>query len=478
MASEQHNSRRYINLDWADVEAWVKSRPRTDPHPRLPDRYITPCPVCKRQSRSNDLNVWKRDNGSIGLTCRGNCTYRAMLEAIDNAINNPDQPTPPPQVETPPAAGPLTVAAIESHWPAVIQLLRRGQTVHERNVAALLSDARVTGLLAWTTPAVRALLSDARVTAVQADEVTLEFEFPFHAEQVEKPENRLVTEKALQQVLGRPLRVRAAVNPKKEIKPSTAPETKDQYDQELEQALATAQAEHAQELEQAVAAAKAEHAQELEQALATAQAGHAQELEQALAAAKAERDQELEQALATAQAEHAQELEQALAAAKAEHAQALEQAVAATDAKHAQELKQAVAATKNDLESRIEGLESKALTFDFIAAWGNLEDALEPLKKDLIQDYQHSGQSYSIAERRASITSQLDKALQEDYIDEDQCLDLKNMYTQRNNIAHRGHPLTSKLARAYLEILLPVIDRLRPAKASSQDLERLKAHYE
>ena len=116
---------------------------------------------------------------------------------------------------------------------------------------------------------------------------------------------------------------------------------------------------------------------------------------------------------------------------------------------------------KTKHNKRIEELETKALTFDFIAAWGNLEDALEPLKKDLIQDYQRSGQSYSIAERRASITSQLDKALQEDYIDEDQCLDLKNMYTQRNNIAHRGHPLTSKLARAYLEILLPVIDQLR-----------------
>ena len=58
---------------------------------------------------------------------------------------------------------------------------------------------------------VTALLRDARVAAVQADDVTLEFDYAFHAEQVEKPENRLVTEKALQRVFGRPLRARVVV---------------------------------------------------------------------------------------------------------------------------------------------------------------------------------------------------------------------------------------------------------------------------
>ena len=499
-------------LNWSDVKTWADRNPRTKPDPRR-DGYYTACPVRTHRLKNQLISVWDGGDGHTHLHCWGGCTHQDVYEAIAEKIKpgappvtepQSDQATPPQQVETPPAAGPLTVAAIESHWPAVIQLLRRGQTVHERNVAALLRDARVTGLLAWTTPAVRALLRDARGTAVQADEVTLEFEFPFHAEQVEKPENRLVTEKALQQVLGRPLRVRVVEQELKQAvttaktehaqeleqavataKAGHAQELKQamaaaqaERDQELEQAVAAAKAEHAQALEQAMAAAKAEHAQELEQAVAAAKAEHAQALEQAMAAARVEHAQELEQAVAAAKAGHAQELEQAVAAAKVEHAQELEQAMATAKAGHAQELEQAVAAAKTDLESRIEGIESKALTFDFIAAWGALENELEPLKKELIQDYRSQGQTYPIARERASINNQLDKARDKGYINKDECMDLQGMKKWRDDIAHRGHPLTLKLAHAYLEILLPVIDRLRPAKASSQDLVRLKAHYE
>ena len=97
MTNEQHMSRLYITLDWADVEAWVTSNRWTKPHPRLPGRYVTRCPVRKHQSQSNDLSVWKRDDGNIGLTCRGNCTYRAMLEAIDKAIKIPAPPVTEPQ---------------------------------------------------------------------------------------------------------------------------------------------------------------------------------------------------------------------------------------------------------------------------------------------------------------------------------------------------------------------------------------------
>ncbi len=92
-------------------------------------------------------------------------------------------PAPPPESAVPAKAEPLSVAAVESGWPAVLELLGRRRKV-------------------------TALLRDARVAAVQADAVTLEFDYAFHAEQVEKPENRLVTEKALQRVFQRPLRVR------------------------------------------------------------------------------------------------------------------------------------------------------------------------------------------------------------------------------------------------------------------------------
>ena len=97
-------------------------------------------------------------------------------------------PAAPPSAEpaAPAEAEPLSVAAVEARWPVMLELLGRRRKV-------------------------TALLRDARVAAVQADAVTLEFDYAFHAEQVEKPENRLVTEKALQRVFGRPLRARVVV---------------------------------------------------------------------------------------------------------------------------------------------------------------------------------------------------------------------------------------------------------------------------
>ncbi len=97
-------------------------------------------------------------------------------------------PTAPQPAEraAPAAAEPLSVAAIESRWPAVLELLGRRRKV-------------------------TALLRDARVAAVQADDITLEFDYAFHAEQVEKPENRLVTEQALQRVFRRPLHMHIVI---------------------------------------------------------------------------------------------------------------------------------------------------------------------------------------------------------------------------------------------------------------------------
>ena len=102
----------------------------------------------------------------------------------------PAPAAPQPAERAVPAGGePLSVAAIESRWPAVLELL--GRRRNGRKVAAVLRDARV--------------------AAVQANEVTLEFDYPFHVEQIEKPENRLVTEQALQRVFRRPLRARIVV---------------------------------------------------------------------------------------------------------------------------------------------------------------------------------------------------------------------------------------------------------------------------
>ena len=465
MTNEQHASRPYINLDWADVEAWVKSNPRTERNRY--GGYYTSCPV--PEHKTNDrIGVWKDDDG-IHLKCYGGCTHRAMLEAIDNAINNPDQPTPPPQVAPPPTAEPLTAAAIEAHWPAVLELL--GQW---RNITALLRDARV--------------------AAVQANDITLEFPTAFHAGQIEKPENRLLTEKALQRELGRPLRVRAAVNPEKEIKPSTAPETKDQYAQELEQAMAAAQAKHAQELERAVA---------------TAQAGHALELEQAVAAAKAERDQERAAREATeterdeahdarqaAETERKQEhdarvaaeakisqletqLENNLVPATSKDAEIkklrsrikglrggaararleeraknegcienLKQKLADTTGQHSQEL-----ATRdsriNEIEKELGESRRKVLTFEFLATWCGLEKKLKSLNRELIQDGQ-----------RTVVANQLRRAYEKGSINDQQLMNLDNMRAQRDDVVHNALLLTTSQARAHLGILKQVIEQL------------------
>ena len=321
--------------------------------------------------------------------------------------------------------------AVEARWPAVLKLLGPRRKV-------------------------TALLRDARVAAVQANDVTLEFDYAFHAEQVGKPENRLVTEKALQRVFGRPLRVRPVV------KGATEHSTVEARIRELEQTLAATRAkldreraarstadgqarQKARELDQKLTAAQAEHDQELEQAVADANAKHAQELEQAVAAAQAKHAQELEQAVAAAQAEHDQELEQAVAAAKAEHDQELEQAVAAAKTEHAQEL-----------ESRIEGIESKALTFDFIAAWGRLEDALKQLKSEMLQGKKHQID----ARKELPIRLQLRLASDKGYISKDQYTNLESMKVLRDAIAHDGLPLTSGQVHGNLPILDDIITQL------------------
>lgn len=160
---------------------------------------------------------------------------------------------------------------------------------------------------------------------------------------------------------------------------------------------------------------------------------------------------------AAADAKHAQELEQAVAAAKTEHAQELERAVAAAQAEHAQELEQAVAAAKTDLETRIAGIEPKALTFDFIAAWGRLEDALKQLKSEMLQGNKHQID----ARKELPIRLQLRLASDKGYISKDQYTNLESMKVLRDAIAHDGLPLTSGQVHGNLPILDDIITQLR-----------------
>ena len=501
----------------------------------------------------------------------------------------------------PAAAEPLSVAAVESRWPAVLELLGRRRKV-------------------------TALLRDARVVAVQADTVTLEFDYAFHAEQVEMPENRLVTEKALQRVFGRPLHVRVVVkgvterstdatrikeideqhdtldwadveawikSNNKKLKPfqndfdgynidcpvpthqlkddrlsvwpmkdgnvyvrcfgdcnhqdvraaiakeiNTPPnredtEPLDQLDEQTAEywknQATEAKAELEREREARLAAEKTvEKVQDkLDKSRRDYKSVNAklsrrdekiQGLEAEMFRLENERNQARNNAkeVAAAQAKHAQERDARIAAETERDQERAAREAAETERDQAYDIREAAEAeletrtnseitagqlqkSVNELsaentrlnkvleelrdekeeevrslrtrldaaeeergqrDQRISDLEPKALTFDFIAAWGDLEDELEPLKKELIQVYLRSGRSYPQAERQANIHNQLDRALEKGYINKDQYLDLKNMQPQRNNVAHRGHQLKSKLADAYLDILEPVLEQL------------------
>lgn len=503
MTNEQHTSRRYINLDWADVEAWVKSNPRTDPHPRLPGRYVTPCPVCKRQSQSNDLNVWKRDNGSIGLTCRGNCTYRAMLEAIDNAIKTSDQATPPPQVETPPAAGPLTAAAIESHWPTIFQAVEPGTQWHK----------------------VTTLLRDARVAAVDDDVVILQFDYPFHTEQVNKPENRLLTEKALQRVFGRPFRVRAVVksaterstvaaNPEKEIKPSAPSDTEDiepppvtkpriealeeeWYSPEAQLALDQlideqfADEQTAEYWENQATDTETKRKQEREKRVAAENT--AQKLQASVDKLSKDKDKVQDKldklgknyksvkGKLSRRNKKIEGLEDKLTAAddkvrklEKEYPDLLEAAGAERDKERA---------ARKKLEEELPVSKSEAIkdAWELLDQVPNaaIKEAWTRLETELYQALRHT---LNVPGSRPKIQVLLNNAKNEKYINSEQFLHLLVMYNQRNKTTHPDEitrttlQLTKPEARAALAYLEPIIDKLGSAKASSQDLKRLKAH--
>ena len=95
MTNEEHTSQPYITLDWAAVEAWVKSHPRTTTNWR--GGYNTACPVPTHQPQNQRISVWEGDDGGVALKCYGGCEYRDVLEAIDKAIKTSVSPGSEPQ---------------------------------------------------------------------------------------------------------------------------------------------------------------------------------------------------------------------------------------------------------------------------------------------------------------------------------------------------------------------------------------------
>ena len=437
--------------------------------------------------------------------------------------------------------------AVESRWPAVLKLLGP-----KRKVTALLRDARV--------------------AAVQADDITLEFDYAFHAEQVEKPENRLVTEEALQQVYGRPLHARIVVKgaterstvaagikePEeqhdtldwadveawvkthdKKLKPyqnsyggynidcpipthqlkdqrlsirpmkdgnvflkcfggcnhqdvraaiakeiNTPPNTEDTepLDQLIDERLANEQT--AEYWEDQATDAKAELEREREARLAAEKErdqarDDAKEVEtlreeksrlekqrddaeeerdkayDAREAAKAELENRANSEITVGQL---QKSVNELSDKKTRLNKALEKLrdEKEEEVRKLQTRLDAAEEERGQRDQRISDLEPKALTFDFIAAWGRLEDALKQLKSEMLQGKKHQID----ARKELPIRLQLRLASDKGYISKDQYTNLESMKVLRDAIAHDGLPLTSGQVHGNLPILDDIITQL------------------
>ena len=143
MTNEQHTSRQYITLDWADVEGWVKSNPRTTTNRH--GGYYTACPVETHQPDSERIGVWLDDDEQVGLHCWGSCKYRDVLEAIDKAIN----PSASPDTE-PPANGEArikgldeTLAAREARIEGLTTELANTSAEHAQKLEQAVATAKV-----------------------------------------------------------------------------------------------------------------------------------------------------------------------------------------------------------------------------------------------------------------------------------------------------------------------------------------------
>ena len=267
--------------------------------------------------------------------------------------------------------------------------------------------------------------------------------------------------------------MRAAVNPEKETKPSTAPDTKDQYAQELEQAVATAKAGHAQELERVLADAKAKHDQELEQTMAAAKVEHAQELKQAVATAKAEHDQELEQAVAAAQERamggtllarkeerdkaksQISGLRQDLENAQAQHKRSQEKLRADNET-----LQKQLAAATPDVMSKAWDLIHKR---ERLSAYREAMAILESKLRDVLGNPRKPNSSQEL-----DLYPLMEMAATKGHINGKQLDHLDFMRERRNSFAHNSeekvrkskNPLTESEARAAVAYLGQVIDQL------------------
>ena len=102
-----------------------------------------------------------------------------------------------------------------------------------------------------------------------------------------------------------------------------------------------------------------------------------------------------------------------------------------------------------EIEKELDESRRKVLTFDFLESWCGLEDKLDRLNHKLIQ-----------SDKSVNRHNQLQEAFQEERINKEQLMNLRNMLLQRNNIVHDALLLTTAQARTNMGILKQVIGQL------------------
>ena len=90
MTNEQHTSRPDITLDWADVEAWVKTHDKKlKPYQNSYGGYNIDCPIPTHQLKDQRLSIRPMKDGNVFLKCFGGCNYQDVRAAIAKEIKPP-----------------------------------------------------------------------------------------------------------------------------------------------------------------------------------------------------------------------------------------------------------------------------------------------------------------------------------------------------------------------------------------------------
>ncbi len=431
MANEQR-----FPLNWSDVKAWADRNHRTKPDPRR-GGYYTECPVRTHRLKNQLISVWDAGDGYTHLRCWGRCKPQDIYEAIAKKIKPRTAPdtedTEPPSVTKP------RIEVLEREWNSPEAQLDLDQLIDEQ-----FADEQTAEY--WES---------------QATEAKAELEW--------EREARLAAEKTVEKVqdkLDKSRRDYKSVNAKLS--------RRDEKIQGLEAEMFRLENDRDQASNNAkdVAAAQAKHAQERD----------------ARIAAETERDQDrrtYDDLLDAAEQERiaAQALVDEMSAeiARVKERETLKAVLLGRGLLLTEEMVKEVGALQEELPvSKSEVIKDAWELLDqnpsaaLPKAWTVLEQELKRFLKIIGLNIQPKASSFLIL-RNAYVKGCINS---EQYVHLlDSLLSTRNRIIHPDDYATETLQLTKPQARAALAYLEQVIDQLRPAKAGSQDLQRLKAHY-